>query len=317
MTELFLAAEGFMSQDLTHQLHEFGFQGCRTDLLPFQPSRNEGMLRNMVSMPWMKWQIIVHGGFMSHDSAGDEPLTFAEAQDSYVQSLGVLQPFLTDPWLQSTWSLETWNEPSSAHKDSVFRSPVTMAALWDYCYLMTRERLGPNIHITAPAPHNLDREVGFLYLKRFLESITQWDQNCEVGIHRYIPRKSAGPHVGWQTRAHEQNALDALMGNYGGMRYSVTETGISALQKIRRGFPLCWLPKKKVWLNQTQQGSLILSELLHWKDRANKVVLYQLNSGSDMDDYAHHFGIRDHEGNWKGYAYLFHEITKAYQGGEQ
>jgi hypothetical protein len=309
VTELYLNAEGQIHQTLAAQIKAFGFEGIRAGFHAFNPTKNLAILNSIHQLPFVKWHLIIHGGFMSFDTAGARPLSLVEAQNAFRFTFLELNEFLKlDPWLANQWTIEVFNEPSLQKS----WTPQMAAQLWDSCYRLVREHHA-SIELCSPAPHNLDRKAGFQFLRSFLEHITEWDSHCRVGVHRYVPRAAGGPHEGWETRQQEQDALESLLG---GKRYSVTETGISASRRRPRPFPLCWW-KQDHMLDQTDQGLIILRELMYWKNRADKVVLYQLNSGPDWTDPEHHYGIRDPNEAWKGYAYLFNTISKAYKGGEE
>ena len=290
-------------RELSLKLKRMGFKGTRMDFIPFNEPHNEHVAKTAVATPDVDCNFLIHGMFMQHGNGA--PLDWNAATDSFAQGLTQFEKYY--PHRSSSWSIEVFNEPTLAPKGSVFKDPVVMALLWDTCFKLVRRR-GINCKLITPPPHNIDKHAGFAWLNKFLQHVEQWDKNCAVGIHRYIPNLNATAQEGWKDRPTEQRALDGLLS---GRRLWVTETGITqGPHEIKSWFGL---RKKKLFISEQRQGALIMSELLYWRDRADVVTLYNINSGADKSDREQNYGIRRADMQFKEYADLFLNVSERMQ----
>lgn len=297
MTKLFICSPSIPGNNLIRYIKSLGFEGLRVDLFPFRPSVNRLIISQAAGHKDLKWIFVMHGGFMTN-GVGD-PLTPVGAHEASMETLKILGEEIT-PF--DNWSIEVGNEPNLAPTNSRFKDPYVMAKLWnDILKELDGSSRMNNVNVISPAPGGLGLYDGYDYLSLFLDYITEWNDRCKIGIHRYIPsiRDPNAPEPGWGSREQELEALKYLVKD---KPVWVTETGISVgPHYFKRDFPLCWF-KKEEYISSQRQGELIIDELEKWKDLAEIVSLYQLIDGPNREDKKHGYGIMYHDMSAKSYA---------------
>lgn len=287
--ELYLCSSDADS-GLSPVLKQLKFSGIRCDFLAYSTFHNRKQMEQAIKSPQLNWLFVTNGMFMQHPDG--QSLSLDEGREAFDGSIDEFRNFTKNRGLRTNWDIEVYNEPSLAPTCSVFKDPKVMAKLWDHCFHTVRS-CGLSNRLLTPAPHNVEKKVGFRYLKAFLDHITKWDDNCRIAIHRYIPDPSHSAQKGWRNRPEE---MDSLMSLIADRKFWVTETGITQ-GPWKKG----WF-KKKYWISEEQQGELIQKELDWWKMyRAEGACLYQINDGPDRNNRLHSYGIRRVDGSWKEY----------------
>lgn len=143
---------------------------------------------------------------------------------------------------------------------------------------------------------NLNRR-GLDYLRQLRPTFDHLPAWVRISIHRY-PHGGASeswsvPHDGFQSRAAEVGAVGRIIGQ---RRFAVTETGYHCAPRTS-GW---WIWRRTVRRTEAQQLQETLHEVAVWSGAgADFVVLYQINSGPNLDDPGGSFGWRRFDGTWR------------------
>jgi hypothetical protein len=291
----YLSAGGGLFGLLGHQwldkIHRLGFTGIRTDI--YGPYK-EGHLQELQESKLAP--IFLYGGGHMDDWT---PERFREEVIWGARKI-TDEGYFTDRPIY----FEIGNEPDIAIASWRQDPKKLNDTYWD-CY-QTVKSINNRIEIITGGISNLHMEA-LDWLDEFLTD--PLPSGAIVGFHRYPNGPNPeNPQNGFQSRPHEWNRLQALVG---GHKCFLTETGLSqGPHKVKRGFPLCWLDKT-VYISQYEQAKAVEFEWKFWKPRGILgMVWYQHRDGQDYNDIESNYGIYDINNQEKTAAAAFRGILR-------